>query len=1315
MIKRLFIFIIFFIPFTNITYSNGKSANNIKFIENKGQWEDNIRYKTFFTGGYAFVEDNGIMFLVSDLDIMDKDFHSNIIVSKHAFKIELINSKPRPGIIPRHRSDNYHNYYLGNDPSKWKSEVYEYSNIVYTEVYPNIDWKLFSENNNIKHEFIVKKGGNIQDIRLRYNGIEKPLLRNGNLVLNTNIGEIIESKPIAYQIIDNKRIDIEVGFRISKDSEITYDIGDYDPSYELIIDPELIFSTYSGSYSDNWGFCATYDRKGNAYMGGITDGSLYPTTIGAYDQTFHGGGWDISISKISSDGTTLLYSTYLGSSSSDMPHSMIVNEFGELIVLGTTGGEDFPTTANAYQTSFSGGPNIKYARALDFYNGVDIFVSKFNESGTELLGSTYVGGTDNDGINYTNSMNTPPVTISAGNDSLYANYGDGARGEIITDDQNNVYIGSCTFSSDFPTTPNAFQPNHGGKQDGVVFKLDYALSNLLFSSYIGGSEADAVYSTDTDSEYKLYVTGGTVSHDFPTTTGAYSTSFNGGTTDGFLSLISYDGTDLIASTYYGSDNYDQSYFVRTDNEDHPHIFGQTRGSGTSLIHNADYSIANSGQFIAKFTPTLNSLVWGTVFGNGNGRKNISPTAFMVDICGRIYASGWGGMGELTTHNFEVTNDAYQSTTDNKDFYIMCMEPDASALIYATYFGENSTSNVDHVDGGTSRFDKFSTLYQTVCAGCGMSDNFPTTPGVVSSTNNSGNCNAALFKFNVNNDFPIADFDYPNIACAPTEISFINNSRAQTYYWDFGDGESSSLENPSHIYTQGGIYDIVLIAYDPDGCITSDTITQTLIVLENATRYLPDLYICENLPIQIGIDPLPSSDEVSFTWHPSHLLNDSTITNPIARVDQDTEFMLIVTDGVCHDTIIQNVLLEYIELDIQDTVHTCNSPYNLNLGLSEFDSIFISSDRRFVNILNNNPTDQNSRFGIDESGYIYVKLYKNGCYGIDSVMIVYSGVRIELITTDIRCASDKDGRVVANVSMGTSPYQFEWSNGISGEGINTLNNLESGDYTLIVIDKEGCENHQEFSIDSPPLLEGNIVKKDNNCDVCQGVIELDPSGGVPPYSIEWEDGGNESFREELCSGNYSLKIEDGNKCEIDTVVRIENLDIFYDFWVKASETTVYSGKEITLTAKHIEDIYYQWFPASVESPNSHITRAWPQETITYYVVAKDNLGCETRGSIKIDVENIVCGEPNIFVPNIFTPNGDGVNDEVGVEGKYIKELFFIIFDRWGEEMFSTRNQDEKWDGKHRGIDCMQGVYYYRLDVICDEEQTYSTSGDITLIR
>lgn len=1382
------------ISFANVAFCNEKPKNQLKFIENKGQWESKILYKTIFKGGYAFIENNGIMIVLSDYkggckhDIIQesqtKCEHNEDIINNHAFKLKLLNSKSPKTIIPQDKSKDYNNYYIGKDKSKWKSEAYSYSNISYKEIYNNIDWLVYSKENNIKHDFIIHKGGSVEDISLTYEGIEKVSIRDGNLILLTSVGEFVEVKPYAYQEINGERKEIETKFNLNNNI-VTYSTNSYDKNYDLVIDPTLIFSTYSGSQIDNWGFSAAYDKKGNVYMGGIANGFGYPTTIGAYQTYFYGGNWDVSISKFDSLGHNLLYSTYLGGESDEIPHSLIVNEFNELVIFGTTGSLDFPTSNNAFQSTFGGGSQFSYDGNINFLHGSDIFVTKFNSDGTNLLASTYVGGSSNDGINfrqyYANSIYT-------GNDSLYANYGDGARGELITDDMNNIYVGSCTFSSDFPTTANAFQPVSGGKQDGVVFKLNSSLSTMIFSSYIGGSEDDAVYSIDTDKEYKLYVAGGTVSHNFPTTPGAFSTTFNGGETDGFLSLISYNGTNILASTFFGSNKKDQAYFVRTDKENNPHIFGQTYATGLSLVYNAIYNRPGSGQFIAKFSPDLHTRIWSTVFGTGTGRPNISPSAFAVDVCGRIYASGWGSMGYLTTNNMEVTSNAYLSNTDGADFYIMSLASDASTLDYATFFGENG--NRDHVDGGTSRFDKFSTIYQTICASCGGTNNFPTTLNAYCSTNNSTNCNAAVIKFNIHDDFAVADFDIPQIGCAPQTITFTNNSRGTSYLWDFGDGITSTLINPTHTYNTGGIYQVKLIAYLANGCISSDTTINTIVVLGNSSRTIPSLSTCPNMPIQIGIQPI-SANGIMFQWVPASLVTDPYITNPFAIINQPTDFCLIISNGVCCDTIRQRIDIHIIPINIQDTIETCNSPYTLTIPTLQGTSCKFSFSRDFSSLINQDTTQNSTEIYLNNSQYIYVMVQKDGCIGFDSVWFKFTGTSVNIQSTDVKCFGDSNGTAVAIISGGINPYTYNWSNGQSGN-ITSINNLSAGEYSLTVFDNRGCQSTQSFRIETPDIISASssqtnnpctgansgtinlipsggtspysvswsndsttfsisgllsgdyiytitdknncklidtiqiidissfnitITKKDNNCpDVCKGEAKANIIGGTPPYSYLWSNGDTNQTAINLCSENYNIKAHDQLGCKSESNVTIINKDLFHDISISASRTEIFDGQVIILSCTKIPEMYYQWTPPDyVWHPNEPSTIATPMQTTTYYVFVTDRNGCNYNDSIKINVEIINCGKPNIFIPNIFTPNSDGKNDVIKVTGDHIEDILFIIFDRWGEKVFSTTNPQEGWNGTYNGQNCTAGVYYYRLEVNCEQGRKYITSGDITLIR
>jgi gliding motility-associated-like protein len=304
----------------------------------------------------------------------------------------------------------------------------------------------------------------------------------------------------------------------------------------------------------------------------------------------------------------------------------------------------------------------------------------------------------------------------------------------------------------------------------------------------------------------------------------------GGVSDGFITKISKNGNSILKSTFYGSNAYDQSYRIQKNKDGYIYIFGQTQATGNTFIYNATWATPNGGQFVSKLYPDLNALVWSTAFGKGTGVPDISPTAFLVDLCGYVYMSGWGGSlnGFGGTSGLPVTPNAFQSTTDNNDFYFLVISEDASSIVYGTYFG--SAWSQDHVDGGTSRFDKTGKIYQSVCAGCGGDSQFPTTPGAWSNTNHSTNCNNALIKFyfELSSVMAVADVAPSDTGCVPYTVNFINNSNGMSNLWNFGDGSPlDTTMAPSHIYTIPGIYTVTFVAVDSTKCNISDTAWLTI--------------------------------------------------------------------------------------------------------------------------------------------------------------------------------------------------------------------------------------------------------------------------------------------------------------------------------------------------------------------------------------------------------------------------------------------------------------------------------------------------------
>ncbi len=1382
----------------------------IHFTQNRGQWEPQVVFRAQMRLSTLFIEKDCFTLVLQHPDNENLQHphhhHDKHTYRQHSYKINFLNSNTA-AIDGENQADGYENFFLGNDPSRWTSRVPSYYAVRYIELYDGIDLLVHTAENAMKYDFIVAPDANPDQISMQYEGADNLRLHEGNLLVKTSVLDIVELAPYAYQLIDGKEVAVPAQYRI-KDNIVRIEIGAYDRSRELIIDPYLHFSTYTGSTADNWGTTSAYDSYKNTYTSGLVFSAGYPTNLGAYDGTYNGNA-DIGIFKFDTNGSQRLYATYLGGSNADMPHSMFVNSFDELIILGTTGSNNFPTTDNAYCSAFRGGTALQYegSSVINYPQGSDLFVARFSSDGATLQASTYIGGSANDGLNYFARFNSNAATIYLGNDSLYHNYGDGARGELITDDQNNVYVGSTTVSIDFPTTPDSPQPQSSGYQDGIVFKLDYNLSSLLWSTYLGGYGDDAVYSIDVDSSYNLVVAGGTTSTLLRTTSGSQQPHYGGGSADGFVAKISRYGTHFMALTYFGSPAYDQCYFVRTGKQDDVFLFGQTKANGSQLIHNATYNVPGAGQFLARLSPDLDSLIWSTTFGSGRNKPDISPTAFAVDICNRIYLCGWGVQwagyrlnGQTATWNsagttgMTVTADAYQSTTDGQDFYIMSMDNDASQLVYATFFGEqhiadNASSGNDHVDGGTSRFDRLATLYQSVCASCGGNQGFPTSQNVWSQQNNANNCNNAIFRLNVADDFPVAEFIAPTAGCAPLTVQFQNTGRGDYFRWDYGDGSNvSTLSNPTHTYTQPGIYTIRLIAgLTPpgSGCRDKDTLFRQIIVLGSPRHALDSLHTCSGLRLQIGTSPLPGCN---YHWL-SDQVSDPNIANPF--VDTTGIYTLVVSADGCSDTIDQVVEWGYIDLYLQGDTSTCVSPVALSMTAVDdnISNYHWSSRRDFSDTLG----DSNRlSYPIQHPQWIYAHATNLlGCEGIDSIFINYHSIIGTLVRNEPLCHDGCDGSAaIIPAPTAQQPIRYVWENGFGYD--STVTNLCAGLYFVTMTDADGCHARQSFTLPNPdgPTVEDSIthvlcleectgsirlsisgprlysvlwddngstdrVRTDlcpgiyiahiidsygcqydysyevrdnadmaveitlgqNSCrDICSGSATATVSGGNPPYSYTWSSGEESAEAIELCPGTAIITATDSMGCTVHDTVTITETHSFDSVYAWADDTLLFAGLSTTLHVTPVPNGQYQWTPADgLASPTSDETLALVPDTITYYVTVTDSLGCEYFDSVTICGIHVDCGEENIFIPNIFTPNGDGTNDELCFRGEWVTDFYIAIFNRWGELLYESTDITACWDGRYKGNICQPGVYAYTCRVRCEANKENTFKGDITLIR
>jgi len=782
------------------------SSAQTYFTPNEGQWSNPCIARNLQAFGSVFIESQG--FKIKQVDpeaALQKHhlFHQQNGLRELTVRGNHLFFKWEGSNVPSNSlgepANHYENYFVGADRAKWKSKIYPVSSILQSGIYEGIDLKYYGVKEGVEFDLIVHPGAEVHNIQLAMEGETAALIQNGEAVFSHGVGEFRLAKPFAYQLIGDEKLPVYCQY-ILRNNILSFEVSAYNRAYDLVIDPILVFSTYSGSTGDNFGFTATFDSKGNLYAGGIIDTTqgAYPFTAGAF-QTIYGGvgsarapvnlGCDISISKYSSDGSSLIYASYYGGKDDEFPHSLVCDPFDNLLIFGTTWSDSFPVTVGAYDTT---------------YNGlVDIIVGKVNPDGTTLMASTYVGGSSYDGFN--------------GNGLIY-NYADDFRGDIITDEIGRVYIASTSRSGNFPTTSGAHSTSKGGNNDGLFLALEADLSKLNYATFIGGSEDDAAYSIKLQ-DTSVFIGGGTKSQDINWPTGSLHPNYLGGEADGFLCEFNKQSGKLIHGTYYGSDDYDQVYFIEVDLDKRIYATGQTEGTIGRTA--GTYGKDNTKQFISCLKPSLDSLIFSTTFGNRTSTPELSPSAFMVDNCYNIYFSGWGSFTGTTT-GLEFTNDANQKTTDGADFYLVVLSKDAKSLVYASYFGGNASE--DHVDGGTSRFDKSGVVYQSVCASCpdnppGLQD-FPTSAWAVFKSNPSYRCSNASFKLDFEITYAVnANFTYsPIMICSNDSIRFKNLSKpGLKYHWNFGDGDTSLSYEPVHQYQQEGFYKVILTVLDPVSC------------------------------------------------------------------------------------------------------------------------------------------------------------------------------------------------------------------------------------------------------------------------------------------------------------------------------------------------------------------------------------------------------------------------------------------------------------------------------------------------------------------
>ncbi len=1261
----------------------------VGFVQNKGQWPQETLYRTEMNGGFVYIDQNGLT-----IQLLESDFYRKLhdwvqgtsadsTADAHAIKIKFVGAdltqlKEESGAYA-----HMNNYFIGNDPNRWATDVKSFRQLRFKDVYEGIDLRFDSKDGRIKYEYIVSAGASSEPILVEYTGIDKLNVSDGELVLQTSVGEYRELKPFAYQLSESGSI-IPVACRYAVlDNRVQYVFPDgYDHSKELIIDPELEFSSYLGSISSSFGFTACYDPAGHLYAGSILFGSIFPFTAGAYQVTFGGGTIDVGITKFAEDGTQLLYNTFLGGTGNEAPHSIVTDSNNDLLVMGSTSSTDWPLTAGAFQNSFGGGFNASGAGYV-YSNGSDIFVSKLNSDGNQLLASSFLGGSGNDGV-------------STGT-ALDFNYGDRFRGEIVVDSDNNPYIASVTNSLDFPIV-NGYSSTGTNQLSGTVVKLNSNLTSIIWSTFIGGSAPESAISLQLAPDNSVYVTGGTTSANLPISSGAFQTSLAGGV-DGYIAHISADGSTLLNCTYNGTSGFDLNFFVQIDEEGFVYVVGQS--TGTYPVSPGVYSNPNSRQYVQKFTPDLSSSVWSTTIGSGSSEVDITPSAFLVSECGQIYISGWGGSVNTAggnTFGLPTTADAFQSSTDGSDFYVMVLGIDAVDIVYATYFGGSQSS--EHVDGGTSRFDKNGTVYQAVCAGCWANDDFPTQSGVWSQVNPSTGCNLGVFKFRLGSVSAQAEINAPDIVCPGVEISLLNLSvDADEYLWNFGDGNTSTETNPFHSYNAPGIYNITLYASSSDGCLNPDST-----VVEITVGEIPDLdvsipeIICAGESVQLlaeGAD--------SWQWEPAEGLSSTTIANPVFSGLESTTYSVTGTTTCGFATLSVEVPVAGENVQVIDDPETCpGMPVQLSASGGMLYNWSPSTG------LSNNAIANPVATVSSSTAYAVTITTAEGCQVIRTVTITVLPGKPEL--SGLGSYTSCNGDPIQITVQGADNYSWSPSAGLSDVAASNPFASPETTTTYIVSAENSCGTDTMHVTVYVNQINVSVLVEDVVCFDSPFFME-----GIGAHSYRWEPSNL------VAEPNESITAAQISEGTIFTVYGYDESGCAdsENFFVATYPKVIFRagndhiidlGDEVTIESFSPYPI--TWLPNPYLSCTfcNHPYTA-PPVTTTFYASVVTPDGCLQTDSVRIFVRG------DLFVPNAFTPDGDGINDVFKAVGTDIVMFKMEIFNRWGELIFSSANIHDGWNGSMMGNDYFVPADIYPYKIVAHEKygNVFELDGHVTLIR
>ena len=844
----------------------------LTFESNQGQSDKQVKFLSRGEGYTLFLTANEAVLSLRRAPVRNADRMSFASLKPEDFKptnqnsavlrMKLVGANPSSNISGVEEQPGKSNYFIGNDPREWHTDVSNYSQVRYENAYPGIDLVYYGNRQQVEYDFVVAPGADPKAIALDVaseSGIsgkrsQAPLriAENGDLLVPTEGGDVRFHKPLVYQTanaIDAHAIggnpeaassaqSIDGRWILKSGNRVGFEVASYDASRPLVIDPALSYSTYVGGTGTDGAFGVSIDQYGNAYVTGFTSSTNFPTR-NPY-QKANAGGIDTFAFKLNKTGTALVYSTYLGGKGTEYPFGMAVDSAGEAYEVGNTGSANFPVTAGAFQTT-----------CVSCSTNPAVFLTKFSTAGNSLVYSTFLGGS-----------------------------GDNRAFGITLDASRDAYIIGWTTSTDFPVTAGAFQTSYvtGSASSAFVTEFNPTGTALVYSTYLGGSVQDVGFGIALDSANNTLVTGYTYSPDFPVTSGAFQTTT---TTNGaaFVTKLNVGGTALLYSTYLGgTTGTSAGNSVAVNSAGDAYVTGYTCASDFPVTAGAvqrtfggDCTAAGGDAFVTEMNSSGSALLFSTYLGGSGDDVGFS---IGLDQAENVYITG-----RSSSTNYPVTTGAFQTTmAGGYDAIYSILNPTGTQLLYSTYFGGTAV-DVAFV----MAVDKLGNSYMI---GRTYSTNFPVTPGAFQSTL-KGTTNAVVFKFTPGvQAWPMA-LNFGGVSVGVTSAPLtttLTNSGTSTLTISgvtLGGTDASDFQETGNTCGTSlavGASCAVTLAFTPS---TTGTLSATLTFTDSA----------QNTPQTVTLTGVGSSSNATLTpssfTYPTQVLNTSSTSQPATLTNTGT--------------------------------------------------------------------------------------------------------------------------------------------------------------------------------------------------------------------------------------------------------------------------------------------------------------------------------------------------------------------------------------------------------------------------------------------